>query len=207
MPDCQLSITSRWVDTSAAGGSSLASVGNRRGEERGADRRPPARRAGPLYTAGGAPPPRRLRLDRWSRACSRRSSSWSSWSASAWCCATSRPARASALATVSIVVKTLVALHDHDHRLDLGEGGLRPLPVRAGRSSGRTWSACSCWRCTRPTSPPCSPAPSTPREQMLLALAAYATYVVNAAQFLLKLRAARLAGRRQPSRPRLGLAG
>ncbi len=32
----------------------------------------------------------------------------------------------------------------------------------------------------------------TPREQMLLALAAYATYVVNAAQFLLKLRAARL---------------
>ena len=30
------------------------------------------------------------------------------------------------------------------------------------------------------------------REQMLLALAAYATYVVNATQFLLKLRAARL---------------
>ncbi len=32
-----------------------------------------------------------------------------------------------------------------------------------------------------------------PREQMLLALAAYAAYVVNAAQFLLKLRAARVA--------------
>jgi 3-vinyl bacteriochlorophyllide hydratase len=31
-----------------------------------------------------------------------------------------------------------------------------------------------------------------PREQMLLALAAYAAYVVNAAQFLLKLRTARL---------------
>ena len=31
-----------------------------------------------------------------------------------------------------------------------------------------------------------------PRQQMLLALAAYATYVVNAAQFILKLRAARL---------------
>lgn len=31
-----------------------------------------------------------------------------------------------------------------------------------------------------------------PREQMLLALAAYATYVINAGQFLLKLRAARL---------------
>lgn len=32
----------------------------------------------------------------------------------------------------------------------------------------------------------------TPREQMILALAAYASYVVNASQFLLKLRAARL---------------
>jgi len=32
------------------------------------------------------------------------------------------------------------------------------------------------------------------REQMILALAAYATYIVNAAQFLLKLRAARLQG-------------
>jgi 3-vinyl bacteriochlorophyllide hydratase len=31
-----------------------------------------------------------------------------------------------------------------------------------------------------------------PRELMLLALAAYATYVINAAQFILKLRAARL---------------
>lgn len=35
------------------------------------------------------------------------------------------------------------------------------------------------------------------RQQMLLALAAYATYVVNAAQFLLKLRAARLDMARQ----------
>lgn len=33
-----------------------------------------------------------------------------------------------------------------------------------------------------------------PREQMWLALAAYASYVVNATQFLLKLRAARLGG-------------
>ena len=33
-----------------------------------------------------------------------------------------------------------------------------------------------------------------PREQMLLALAAYAAYAVNAAQFLIKLRAARLDG-------------
>ena len=33
-----------------------------------------------------------------------------------------------------------------------------------------------------------------PRDRMLLALAAYAAYVVNAGQFLLKLRAARLEG-------------
>jgi 3-vinyl bacteriochlorophyllide hydratase len=32
----------------------------------------------------------------------------------------------------------------------------------------------------------------SPREQMVLALAAYATYIVNATQFILKLRAARL---------------
>ena len=35
---------------------------------------------------------------------------------------------------------------------------------------------------------------ATAEQQMLIALAAYATYVVNAAQFLLKLRAARLQG-------------
>jgi 3-vinyl bacteriochlorophyllide hydratase len=38
------------------------------------------------------------------------------------------------------------------------------------------------------------------REQMLLALAAYATYVINATQFLLKLRAARLQERRTAAR-------
>jgi 3-vinyl bacteriochlorophyllide hydratase len=38
-----------------------------------------------------------------------------------------------------------------------------------------------------------------PRQLMLLALAAYATYVVNATQFLLKLRAARLDMARQPA--------
>jgi 3-vinyl bacteriochlorophyllide hydratase len=37
-----------------------------------------------------------------------------------------------------------------------------------------------------------------PQQQMLVALAAYATYVVNATQFLLKLRAAR---REQPATP------
>jgi 3-vinyl bacteriochlorophyllide hydratase len=38
----------------------------------------------------------------------------------------------------------------------------------------------------------------TAREQMYLALAAYASYVINAAQFLLKLRAARLDRRDEP---------
>lgn len=45
----------------------------------------------------------------------------------------------------------------------------------------------------------------SPREQMLVALAAYAAYVVNAAQFLLKLRAARRQSAVQQARP-LGLA-
>ena len=47
----------------------------------------------------------------------------------------------------------------------------------------------------------------TPREQMLLALAAYAAYVINAAQFIWKLRLARLdeAARRAAS-PMQGLA-
>ena len=40
----------------------------------------------------------------------------------------------------------------------------------------------------------------TPREQLLLALAAYVTYVVNAVQFVLKLRAANLQSSRSPPR-------
>ena len=44
------------------------------------------------------------------------------------------------------------ALHDHDHRRDLGKGGVRPLSVCRRPSSGRTCSACSCWRCTPPIS-------------------------------------------------------
>ena len=40
----------------------------------------------------------------------------------------------------------------------------------------------------------------SPRGQMLLALAAYATYVINATQFLLKLRAARLQKPSEPAR-------
>jgi len=43
------------------------------------------------------------------------------------------------------------------------------------------------------------------REQLLLALAAYASYLVNAAQFLLKLRAARLQAERERKSPASGL--
>ncbi len=46
-----------------------------------------------------------------------------------------------------------------------------------------------------------------PRQQMGLALAAYATYAVNATQFLLKLRAARLSQDAAPAEAALGLAG
>jgi len=45
----------------------------------------------------------------------------------------------------------------------------------------------------------------TERGRMLLALAAYATYAINATQFLLKLRAARLQG--SPPQPTLAVAG
>jgi 3-vinyl bacteriochlorophyllide hydratase len=45
----------------------------------------------------------------------------------------------------------------------------------------------------------------TPTEQMLLALAAYATYVINAAQFLWKLRMARLGAASDPTMPAGGL--
>ena len=44
------------------------------------------------------------------------------------------------------------------------------------------------------------------REQMLLALAAYFTYVINAGQFLLKLRAARLEAAGLAGQPRRGVA-
>jgi 3-vinyl bacteriochlorophyllide hydratase len=46
-----------------------------------------------------------------------------------------------------------------------------------------------------------------PRQQMGLALAAYAAYAVNATQFLLKLRAARLSQDAAPAEAALGLAG
>jgi 3-vinyl bacteriochlorophyllide hydratase len=43
-----------------------------------------------------------------------------------------------------------------------------------------------------------------PTQQMMLALAAYAAYVINAGQFLLKLRAARLQAARELTPPTAG---
>ena len=42
------------------------------------------------------------------------------------------------------------------------------------------------------------------REQMLLALSAYAAYAINATQFILKLRAARLGAARAKAQPDQG---
>ena len=81
------------------------------------------------------------------------------------------------VATASIVVKTLVALRDHDHRLDLGEGGLRPLAVRAGLLLGRRVQHAGAGAAHRLSRRAADWTGSTPRGQMLLALAAYATYV------------------------------
>jgi 3-vinyl bacteriochlorophyllide hydratase len=41
----------------------------------------------------------------------------------------------------------------------------------------------------------------SPRQQMMIAIAAYAAYLINATQFLLKLRAARLESRKHPTAP------
>jgi 3-vinyl bacteriochlorophyllide hydratase len=43
--------------------------------------------------------------------------------------------------------------------------------------------------------------------QMFIALAAYTTYIINAGQFLIKLRAARLEGQRKAGAPDSALAG
>ncbi len=47
----------------------------------------------------------------------------------------------------------------------------------------------------------------TPRQQMMIAIAAYAAYIINATQFLLKLRAARLEARGQSPVPAGALGG
>ena len=98
-------------------------------------------------------------------------------------------------ATVSVVVKTL-ALYTIMITGSIWEKVVFGRISSLRRSSGRTRSACSCSRCTRPISRRSLSAWLDARDLMVLALAAYAAYVVNATQFLLKLRAARLeAGR------------
>ena len=95
------------------------------------------RGAPPAVHPRGARPPRRLALDAGAGRARAAAVPGLPGQPRAWCCATSRPARACARPTVSIVVKTLRALHDHGHRRDLGERRLRPLPVRPGLLLGR----------------------------------------------------------------------
>jgi 3-vinyl bacteriochlorophyllide hydratase len=97
-----------------------------------------------------------------------------------------------AWAHASIVVKTLVLYTDHGDGLHLGEGGLRTATCFAPAFFWEDVVSMGwCWPAHR-LSGGCWPPAGVGRGQMMLALAAYATYVVNAAQFLLKLRAARL---------------
>ncbi len=92
-----------------------------------------------------------IRHGPWCRACWRRCSSRSSSSASAWSCASCRRARAWPPRPVGRG-QDLRALRDHDHRCDLGEGGLRPVSVCAGLLLGGRRSACWSWHCTPPIS-------------------------------------------------------
>jgi hypothetical protein len=54
-------------------------------------------------------------------------------------------------ASVSFLAKTALLYLIMITGSDLGEGGLRPLAVRARLLLGRRVSACWCSRCTRPT--------------------------------------------------------
>ena len=65
-----------------------------------------------------------------------------------------------AAANVSVVVKTLLLYTIMVTGCDLGEGGLRRSCSRRP-SSGKTCSACWCWRCTPPIWWRWSPARST----------------------------------------------
>ena len=78
-----------------------------------------------------------------------------------------------AVATASVVVKTL-ALYTIMVTGSIWEKEVFGRYLFARPSSGKTWSACSCWRCTPPTSARCSTGSLGARQQMLLALAAYA---------------------------------
>ena len=100
---------------------------------------------------------------RWSRASSRRCSSWCSCQPRAGAALSWRPARASRPRPSSVVVKTLRALRDHGHRRDLGEGGVRPLPVRAGLLLGRRVQHAGARAAHRLSRRRCARARSTPR--------------------------------------------
>jgi 3-vinyl bacteriochlorophyllide hydratase len=106
----------------------------------------------------------------------------SSWSALAWSSDTWSAGRLCA-ATWSVVIKTLV-LYTIMITGAIWEKVVFGKYLFAPPSSGKTCSPCWCWRCTRPTWQRCFTGALGAKLQMLLALAAYVTYVINAAQFL-----------------------
>ena len=83
------------------------------------------------------------------------------------------------------------ALRDHGHRLDLGAGSFRLLSVCAGLLLGRRLQFSGAGAAHGLSGRAVRRLRRRRAQQMLLALAAYASYFVNATQFILKLRAAR----------------
>ena len=110
------------------------------------------------------------------------------------------------LATVSILVKT-IALYAIMITGSIWEKVVFGHWLFAAPSFGKTCSACWCWPC-RPLISPRFFGLGIGPQQMMVAMAAYAAYVINATQFLLKLRAARLDGprRRGSDQRRVGRA-
>ena len=113
------------------------------------------------------------------------------------------------IATLSILVKTIALLYAIMITGSIWEKEVfGQVAVRQERSSGKTFSACSCWGYRPPTSARCSlPAGVSPRQQMMIAIAAYAAYMINATQFLLKLRAARIEAHGQSTVPAGAVGG
>ena len=87
-------------------------------------------------------------------------------------------------ATVSILVKTGFLYTDHGDRRDLGKGGLRPVPLRPRLLLGRRVQFRRHRAAHRCIFVALLTGALTPHALMLLALAAYATYVINAGQFI-----------------------
>jgi 3-vinyl bacteriochlorophyllide hydratase len=95
-------------------------------------------------------------------------------------------------ASVSVLAKTALLYTDHDHRLRLGEGGLRPLPVRARLLLGRRGVSMVVLTLHTAYLAAWPPADDAAGPDAAGPGGLCTSYVINAVQFLLKLRMARL---------------